>query len=82
MLGASASKEEQKKPATTSGQTTSQVKETFFDMETGEEISKEEHEKRKREREKADLAGIDEEEDGEDDAKPAVTASGKAAASK
>lgn len=62
---ATGAKEEQKKaPGAT---TTSQVKETFFDMETGEEISKEEHLKRKAEREKAELAGIAEGDEDEDD---------------
>lgn len=83
IVGATASKEEQKKAGTIGGSTaTSHVKETFFDMETGEEISKEEHEKRKKERERADLAGIDEEEDDEENGKADVTASGQATSSK
>jgi hypothetical protein len=74
-------KEEQKKQGAAT--TTSQVKETFFDMETGEEISKEEHERRKKEREKAELAGIAEGDEDEDD-KPSggAGASGKPTSTK
>lgn len=48
--------------AATTTTTKAPVKETFFDMDTGEEISKEEHLKRKEEREKAELNAIAEEE--------------------
>lgn len=71
LAAATSGKEEQKKAA---GSTTSQVKETFYDMETGEEVSREEHNRRKAEREKAELANIaegDEDED-DDDAKKAT----------
>ena len=40
-------------------------------METGEEVSKEEHIKRKKEREQAELAGIAEGDEDEDDEKVA-----------
>ena len=48
--------------AATTTTTKGSVKETFFDMETGEEISKEEHAKRKAAREKAKLNAIAEDE--------------------
>jgi len=56
-------KEETKNPSQSASSTVTKapVKETFFDMETGEEISKEEHIRRKAEREKADLNVIAEE---------------------
>ena len=63
-------KEEQKLVAPVTS-AKSAVKETFFDMETGEEVSKEEHIKRKKEREQAELAGIAEGDEDEDDEKVA-----------
>ena len=53
----------------TSATTTSQAKEELiYDMETGEMLSREEHNKRKREREKAQLDGINEDDEDDDDA--------------
>ena len=39
----------------------------IYDMETGETLTREENEKRKKEREKAGLTGIAEDEEGSDD---------------
>lgn len=59
-----AKKEEAKAPSTTNGVSHSAQKEDLiYDMESGEMLTKEEHSKRKREREKAQLEGIAEEDE-------------------
>lgn len=68
MIIVGGAKEEKKAVAGGAQGEKSQVKETFYDMDTGEEISKEEHDRRKKERERADLAGINEDDEDDDEA--------------
>jgi peptide chain release factor subunit 3 len=64
-----ASNEESKTLGATSSNTSTQAKEELvYDMETGETVTREEHNKRNREREKAQLEGIDEDDGSEDEA--------------
>lgn len=65
--GGAKSQEEAKVGGATSSTTTAVKEELVYDMDTGETISREEFNKRKQAREKAELAGIAEGDEDEDE---------------